>query len=110
MNELKPRPFCGSNRIVETLKGDTSICLACESLLNDKNKPTVFNRITASLEVLAAKEVLQYVLGIGFKVISEHKGEWSNSEVEHLITDLNQLTMEKFYERGFIARIKDDEK
>lgn len=42
---IKECPFCGSIRIVETLKGDTSICLACESLLKDKNKPIVFDRI-----------------------------------------------------------------
>jgi hypothetical protein len=50
---IKECPFCGSIRIVETLKGYTSICLACESLLDDKSKPTIFDRITASPEVLA---------------------------------------------------------
>jgi hypothetical protein len=54
---IKECPFCGSIRIVETLKGDTSICLACESLLTDKSKPTLFDRITQSPEVLAEKFV-----------------------------------------------------
>lgn len=50
---IKECPFCGSIRIVETLKGGTSICLACESILNDKSKKTVFQKITSSPEVLA---------------------------------------------------------
>lgn len=33
---IKECPFCGSIRIVETLKGGTSICLACESIWGDK--------------------------------------------------------------------------
>ena len=57
-------PKCGSIRIVETLKGDTSICLACESFfntINGKSKPILFDRITASPEVLAEKLVYRYV-------------------------------------------------
>lgn len=61
---IKECPFCGSIRIVETLKGDKGICLNCESFLNDKSKPTVFDRITASPEVLAEKLVYRkyYIL------------------------------------------------
>lgn len=55
---IKECPFCGSIRIVETLKGGTSICLACESLLNDEGKPTLFGRITTSPEVLAENMVM----------------------------------------------------
>lgn len=48
-------PKCGSIRIIKASE-DVSICLACESLLNtinSKSKPTLFNRITQSPEVLA---------------------------------------------------------
>ena len=56
----KKCPFCGSIRIVENLKGGTSICLACESFFNKidgKSKQTIFDRIAASPEVLAEKLV-----------------------------------------------------
>jgi hypothetical protein len=57
---IKECPFCGSIRIVETLKGDKSICLACEYFFNTidgKSKPTLFDRITQSPEVLAPQFV-----------------------------------------------------
>ena len=50
---IKECPFCRSLRIVKTPKEDTSICLTCGFFLKDKNKPTVFDRITTSPEVLA---------------------------------------------------------
>ena len=49
-------PKCGSIRIAKAPSGDVAICLACESFLNTidgKSKQTVFDRITASPEVLA---------------------------------------------------------
>lgn len=57
-------PFCGSIRIVETLKGGTRICLACESrfdTVNGKSKQTLFDRITASPEVLAPNFVVEVI-------------------------------------------------
>lgn len=49
-------PKCGSIRIIKA-REDVSICLACESLLNTidgKSKPTLFDRITQSPEVMAS--------------------------------------------------------
>ena len=83
------RPYCG---VYET-KG-------AEQMSNDVPK------LFTGLPIVAAKEELQYVLNIGFRVIGEHKGEWSTADVEHLITDLNKLAMEKFYERSFIVRVE----
>lgn len=52
-------PKCGSVRIAKASE-DVNICLACESFLNTingKSRSTLFDRITASPEVLAEKLV-----------------------------------------------------
>lgn len=57
-------PKCGSIRVVKLPSGDVNICLACESFLNTINgkaSRTVFDRITASPEVLA--EDMVYEIG-----------------------------------------------
>ena len=85
----KKCPFCGSIRIVETPKGDASICLACETFLNTingKSKPTLFDHITTSPEVLAEK----LVYCEKWTITSEHpeKGKeheyWSTPFVDNL--------------------------
>lgn len=81
---IKECPFCGSIRIVETLKGDTSICLACESFLNDKSKPTLFDRITKSIDTLAVEFVgMMYDRVSGeYRYYSMLTGEFYNSYEE----------------------------
>ena len=59
---IKRCPFCGSARIIEAPSED--FCLSCESFsntINDRNSQTVFDRITASPEVLAEKLVYIWV-------------------------------------------------
>ena len=61
MSKKYPKcPKCGSIRIAKAPSGDMGFCLACESILNTidgKSKPTVFDTITVSPEVLAKKTV-----------------------------------------------------
>lgn len=81
---IKECPFCRSIRIVETLKGSTSICLACESIWGDKSKPTLFDRITNSVDTLAVEFVgMMYDRVFGEdKYYSMLTGEFYNNREE----------------------------
>lgn len=55
------------------------------------------------------KEVSQSVLGTVCTVISKHKGNWNNEDVNKLAVDAYGVFMGKVYEKSVIVRVKEKE-
>lgn len=54
------------------------------------------------------KEEMQRALSIGCNIIAQHKGEWTNKEVEKLLVDVYSLAMEKFNDHSIICQLPDE--
>lgn len=54
------------------------------------------------------KAEMQKALSIGCNIIEQHKGDWTDKEVEQLLIDVYSLAMDKFNDHSIICQLPDE--
>lgn len=64
-------------------------------------------KLFSGVQITDLRTIAQRMLNANCTVIAEHKGTWSNAEVEKLATDAYSYFMQLVAEKGIIVRMKE---